>query len=92
MSKTLTVYLADLSDVVAERDHGVGALDNAYCRVGGRLSDALDLGLEVLHRLHEFVGGTWTGSAMYVESVDTTFDATGVATCSASLTGVVAFA
>jgi hypothetical protein len=37
-------------------------------------------------------GGTWTGSAMYVESVDTTFDATGVATCSTSLTGVVAFA
>jgi hypothetical protein len=37
-------------------------------------------------------GGTWTGAAMYVESVDTTFDATGVATCSASLTGVVTFA
>ena len=37
-------------------------------------------------------GGTWSGSAMYVESVDTTFDATGVATCSASLTGVITFA
>ena len=49
--------VADLSDVVAERDHGVRALDNAYRRVGGRLPDALDLGLEVLHRLHEFVGG-----------------------------------
>ena len=37
-------------------------------------------------------GGTWTGAAVYVESVDTTFDATGVAMCSTSLTGVVAFA
>ncbi len=37
-------------------------------------------------------GGTWTGAAMYVESVDTTFDATGVATCSTSLTGELAFA
>ena len=37
-------------------------------------------------------GGTWSGSAMYVESVDTTFDATGVATCSTSFTGVVTFA
>lgn len=37
-------------------------------------------------------GGTWTGAAMYVESVDTTFDATGVATAATSLTGVLAFA
>ena len=36
--------------------------------------------------------GTWTGSAMYVESAETTFDATGVAMCTAQLTGVLVFA
>ena len=36
--------------------------------------------------------GTWTGSAMYPESLDMTFDATGVATCSISFTGTVTFA
>ena len=35
--------------------------------------------------------GTWTGSGMFAESVETTFDATGVAMCSAELTGVLAF-
>lgn len=36
--------------------------------------------------------GEWTGAAMYVESAETTFDATGVATCSATLTGELVFA
>ena len=36
--------------------------------------------------------GTWTGSGMYVESAETTFDATGVAMCTAALTGVLVFA
>lgn len=36
--------------------------------------------------------GTWTGAAMYVESAETTFDATGVAMCTAALTGVLVFA
>ena len=36
--------------------------------------------------------GTWTGSAMYVESAETTFDATGVAMCTAALTGELVFA
>lgn len=42
----------------------------------------------------EIAGGsvTWTGAAMYVESVETTFDATGVAMCSCSLTGTLAVA
>ena len=35
--------------------------------------------------------GTWTGSTMYVESVDVTFDATGVATCTTSFTGQLGF-
>jgi hypothetical protein len=36
--------------------------------------------------------GTWTGAAMYVESVELSFEATGVATASLSLTGSVTFA
>ena len=36
--------------------------------------------------------GTWTGAAMFAESVETTFDATGVAMCSAELAGVLVFA
>lgn len=40
------------------------------------------------------VGGDtkWTGSAMYVESVDSAFDATGIATVSASFTGLMVLA
>ena len=34
-------------------------------------------------------GGVWVGAAMYVESAETTFDATGVAMCTAQLTGVL---
>jgi hypothetical protein len=36
--------------------------------------------------------GTWTGSAMYVDSCDLSVDATGVASVSAGFTGTVAFA
>ena len=36
--------------------------------------------------------GRWTGSSMYIESLDMSFDATGVATASLSLTGTVTFA
>ena len=36
--------------------------------------------------------GDWTSETMYCESAETTFDATGVATCSATLTGELAFA
>jgi hypothetical protein len=34
----------------------------------------------------------WTSATMYCESAETTFDATGVAMCSATLTGELAFA
>ena len=42
----------------------------------------------------EVVGatGTWTGAAMFVESVEVSFEAAGVATCTASFTGSVSFA
>jgi len=36
-------------------------------------------------------GGVWVGAAMYVESAETTFDATGVAMCTAQLTGTLAW-
>lgn len=36
--------------------------------------------------------GTWTGAAMYIESVDLSFDATGIATASVNMTGSVVFA
>jgi hypothetical protein len=36
--------------------------------------------------------GDWTSATMYCESAETTFDATGVATCSATLTGELVFA
>ncbi|MFZ9967656.1 MAG: hypothetical protein ACO3IN_11755 [Steroidobacteraceae bacterium] len=36
--------------------------------------------------------GTWTGANMYVDSCDITFEATGVATCTANFTGTVTFA
>lgn len=35
--------------------------------------------------------GKWTGAAMYVDGLDLSFDATGVATASLSLTGSVSF-
>jgi hypothetical protein len=35
--------------------------------------------------------GEWAGAAVYCESVETTFDATGVAMCTASLTGTLAY-
>lgn len=35
--------------------------------------------------------GQWTGADMYVEGIDLTFDAAGIATCSLSLTGSVTF-
>jgi len=36
--------------------------------------------------------GTWTGAAMHIESVDLSFEATGIATASVSMTGSVTFA
>lgn len=36
--------------------------------------------------------GVWTGSAVFIESADISFEATGVASCSVSFTGSVTFA
>lgn len=36
--------------------------------------------------------GVWTGAAVYVESCDMSFDATGTATCNVTFTGTISFA
>lgn len=40
----------------------------------------------------ESATGVWTGTAMYIDSCDVTFDAAGVATCTVSMQGTVTFA
>ena len=40
----------------------------------------------------ESAAGVWTGTAMYIDSAEVTFDAAGVATCSVSMQGTVTFA
>ena len=40
----------------------------------------------------ESAAGAWTGSAMYIDSCDVTFDAAGIATCTVSLQGTITFA
>jgi hypothetical protein len=52
------------------------------------LSDKADSGASIAVAVTGGTG-TFTGAAMYVESVDTTFDATGVATGTATLTGTL---
>ena len=59
------------------------------------LSDALQTAAAAGNSLAVEVAsatGVWTGAAMYVESVELSFEATGVATASLSLTGSVTFA
>jgi hypothetical protein len=43
------------------------------------------------HLQHQLRSGEWAGAALYCESAETTFDATGVAMCSATLTGELVF-
>ena len=63
-------------------DHDSGlynALENA-ATAGTSLAVVIDDGLNT----------AWNGAAMYVESVEVSYDATGVATATASLTGTLA--
>jgi hypothetical protein len=88
-----TVTLGDVAFDQTDLNSTV-SLDFLYDEASG-IYDALQtaiaagtsLALEVAS-----ASGTWTGAAMYVESCDMTVDAAGVATCSASFTGSVAFA
>ena len=58
-----------------------------YAALEGKAVDGTSVALVITG-----ADGTWTGSTVYVESVDVTFDATGVATCTTSFTGQLAFA
>lgn len=40
----------------------------------------------------ESAAGAWTGSSMYIDSCDVTFDAAGIATCTVSMQGNITFA
>jgi hypothetical protein len=63
-----------------DRDSGLyNALENA-ATAGTSLAVTIDDGTNT----------TWAGAAMYVESVEVAYDATGVATATASLTGELA--
>lgn len=64
-------------------DENSGLYDAVQTAIAGSSSVAVGVASAV---------GAWTGSAMYIESCDLSFDATGVATCSMSLTGTVTFA
>ena len=62
--------------------------DNAGCFHA--LQTVIDSGASIAVAV-DGATGVWTGAAMYCESAETTFDATGVAMCTAQLTGVLAF-
>jgi hypothetical protein len=59
------------------------------------LYDALEAGAaagtSVAVEVATGANGTWTGAAMWVDSLDVTFDAANVATCTVSLQGDVSF-
>jgi hypothetical protein len=63
--------------------------DNAGCF--DALQTVIDSGASIAVAV-DGATGVWTGAAMYCESAETTFDATGVAMCTAQLTGVLVFA
>lgn len=64
-------------------DENTGVYDALQTAIAAGSSVALSI---------QSAAGAWTGAAMYVESCDVTFEATGVATVSASFTGTVTFA
>jgi len=64
-------------------DENTGLYDALQTAIAGASSVAVTI---------ESAVGVWTGSAMYIDSADVTFDAAGVATCTVSLQGSVSFA
>lgn len=64
-------------------DENTGLYDALQTAIAGATSVAVTI---------ESAVGVWTGSAMYIDSADVTFDAAGVATCTVSLQGSVSFA
>ena len=64
-------------------DENTGLYDALQTAIAGATSVAVTI---------ESAVGVWTGSAMYIDSADVTFDAAGVASCTVSLQGTVTFA
>ena len=64
-------------------DENTGLYDALQTAIAGANSVAVTI---------ESAVGVWTGSAMYIDSAEVTFDAAGVATCSVSFQGTVSFA
>ena len=56
------------------------------------LQTAAAAGTPVALTISSTAGGSWTGSAMYIDSVDMSMDAANVATCTVSMQGTVVFA
>jgi hypothetical protein len=54
------------------------------------LENAATAGTSLAVTIDDGTNTTWAGAAMYVESVEVSYDATGVATATASLTGTLA--
>jgi hypothetical protein len=54
------------------------------------LENAATAGTSLAVTIDDGTNTTWSGAAMYVESVEVSYDATGVATATASLTGTLA--
>ena len=64
-------------------DENTGVYDAFQTAIAGATSVAVTI---------ESATGVWTGSAMYIDSCDVTFDAAGVASCTVSMQGNVTFA
>ena len=88
-TKTLDSVAFDQTDL-----NSTMSIDFLYDENTG-LYDAIQTAIAAANTLAVEVAsasGTWTGSAMSIDGLDLSFDATGVATASLSLTGDVTFA
>jgi len=88
-----TPTLGDVSFVQTDLNSTVN-LTFLYDEASGMydaLQTAIAAGNDVALEINS-ASGTWTGATMYVDSCDITFEATGVATCTANFTGAVTFA
>ena len=88
-TKTLSSVAFDQTDLNSTMsleflyDENSGLYDALQVAIAGGLTVAVTVSSAT---------GVWTGSAMSIESAETTFAADGVATCSVGFTGTVSFA
>jgi hypothetical protein len=64
-------------------DENTGIYDALQTAIAGATSVSVTV---------ESASGVWTGTAMFIDSCDVTFDAAGVASCTVSMQGSVTFA